>query len=365
MAAGLQKQSRIPKSEGTYFSWIGAFFLIIPVVISVVPLTDLIAADRGDCQIPGAHLAWSNKLNRDIYLEISPEQFDQQLIHTQMFDIFSGCPDLSLVYPLLIGDGSFANLTRHVSKMKRYFDRVTPGFSTGKCSAEDFNRLSTLVRDHLAKTSQTHGGNDNSFLIAGAGIGREIEFLLENTTGKSRIIAVERNPGFVRHLQNRFIESRQNVTIKEADLLKLSLPSHERVDRVLMMFSTITEFIGVEKYKVIRRMYQFLRPGGILILDININPPNKAVESQIPTKQADYSKIIEFKINNTVAKMERIEPKKLVRLGIRAGFKSPAYVLRYRTLNNSKRSMVIFQKPETIYPWDKIESTDDDPTDGY
>lgn len=104
--------------------------------------------------------------------------------------------------------------------------------------------------------------NSESVLELGAGYGRCLEFLLQKKY-QGKIFAVEQSPKLVRHLN--YVYSNK-VDIIHADIKSMVLP--QKVDIALWMWSGMSDFSREEQQLCLRRIYDYLNPGGKVVIDI-------------------------------------------------------------------------------------------------
>ncbi|MDF2940013.1 MAG: methyltransferase family protein [Gammaproteobacteria bacterium] len=103
--------------------------------------------------------------------------------------------------------------------------------------------------------------NTTSLIEAGAGYGRVIRNLIDRGY-QGKIYALERSQNLCNHLKNEF-HSQVNVI---CDDVQTYIPS-EKVDAVLFMWSTISDFPKSQYLKLLTHTAKWLKPEGICIIE--------------------------------------------------------------------------------------------------
>ncbi|MDO8953528.1 MAG: class I SAM-dependent methyltransferase [Gammaproteobacteria bacterium] len=131
--------------------------------------------------------------------------------------------------------------------------------------------------------------NTSSLIEAGAGYGRVVKSLLDRGY-KGKIYAVERSQNLCKQISNDFKESAEVI----CDDIQNYVPL-EKVDAVLFMWSSISEFPKSQHLKLLSHMISWLKLNGILIIETISHlliPQNADCSSkQFYSVETEYGKV--------------------------------------------------------------------------
>lgn len=106
----------------------------------------------------------------------------------------------------------------------------------------------------------------DTILEVGPGFGRVLDFLLQNCLPLS-VSAVETSSIFCDYLSRRYLA---DVTLHHRNILQFD--SDHQFDMVLLLWSTIVDFVAFEQQQLIDKLSHVLSDDGFLAIDMLIDP---------------------------------------------------------------------------------------------
>jgi SAM-dependent methyltransferase len=179
---------------------------------------------------------------------------------------------------------------------------------------------------------------EHAILEVGAGYGRVLNYLLSQ--GYHNLSAIELSKNFCPLLRKRFANQ---ITLFEHDLLSEELPTEQKFDVVLWLWSGIGGFSKTEQIIAFKKNYALLKPNGKLIVDevpaseqslLKLSSCNVLIDKK--NYLISYDDIQYQGYSNTKLKDEAIHYSKIFNLSYER--------LEYQTDNHRKRAMYIFSK---------------------